>query len=218
MLALSHEVHAISFDYGQRHNVELAYAASECDRLKIPHTIIPLAFMRDVSTKSSQTSSTPVPEGFYADSNMRKTVVPNRNMIMLALAAAYAIDNDFENIAYGAHAGDHDIYPDCRAPFINAMSQALKLCDWHDVTLWAPFTAWDKRKIYSWGMVYKLDYTRAWTCYNGRADGVACGRCGSCVERLHAFHDIGKEDPLPYEDKTFYLDAIAKERDLSGEA
>ena len=211
LLAGELEVDCLSFDYDQRHRKELAYATAECKRLGLRHHVLPIPFLRFLSTTSALTSKTPVPEGFYAADNMKQTVVPNRNMILLAIGASYAINNGCDVLAYGAHAGDHDIYPDCRADFIVAMAQALAICDWKRLQLYAPFTAQDKRGIYAWGLQHGLDYSRAWTCYKG--GDLACGKCGSCVERLHAFHDIGNDDPLQYADREYWKTVVnVKER------
>lgn len=200
------KIKAVSFNYGQRHAKELEFAKAECIRNRVEHTIIEIPFLHTLSKGSALTHGTDVPEGFYADENMKKTVVPNRNMIMLAIATAYAINNDCQAVAYGAHAGDHDIYPDCRAVFVEAMSDAIRLCDWSRVKLTVPFIGDDKRGIYAWGLQHGLDYAHSWTCYNGREK--ACGKCGSCVERLHAFHDIGAVDPLEYEDREYFKTVI----------
>lgn len=201
-----YDVEAISFDYNQRHERELAYAMRECARLNVRHTTVPIPFLHQFSASSALTGRVDVPEGFYAAENMKRTVVPNRNMIMLAIAASYALNRDCKFLAYGAHAGDHDIYPDCRAEFIAAMGVAFKLCDWKSLELLVPFIAQDKRDIYKWGLEAGLNYANAWTCYKG--DAIACGRCGSCVERLHAFHDLATTDPMQYEDREYFKTVI----------
>lgn len=205
---LGNTVFPISFDYSQRHARELLYAKEECARLGLPHKVVRIDALRDIASRSVLTSDAPVPEGFYADENMKQTVVPNRNMILLALAAAYAINIGAQALAYGAHAGDHTIYPDCRPAFIEEMARAFALCDWSPLHLLVPFQDIDKRAIYGWGIAHGLDYSNAWTCYNGRER--ACGKCGSCVERLHAFHDIGAIDPLRYEDRDYFETVLPK--------
>jgi 7-cyano-7-deazaguanine synthase len=201
------DVFPVTFDYGQRHRTEIAYAQKETMRLGITkHAIIALPFLGELSTSSALTSKTQVPEGFYADANMKATVVPNRNMILLAIAAAYALNNECTELAYGAHAGDHDIYPDCRPSFVKAMSRAFALCDWKHLSLSVPFIHQDKRDIYEWGLAHGLDYSHAWTCYNG--GDIACGKCGSCVERLHAFARLDAIDPMRYADREFWKTAV----------
>jgi 7-cyano-7-deazaguanine synthase len=202
---------ALSFNYGQRHKKELQFAAAECKRLNIPHTILDLRMLGDLVGASSSlvksADSPEVPHGFYAAENMKLTVVPNRNMVMLSLATAYAAAHKIDVVAYGAHAGDHDIYPDCREEFIAAMAHAISLCDWTPPRLIAPFHDRTKASIYSWGLwSYGLDYSRAWTCYEGKQ--LACGQCGSCVERLHAFAQIHGTDPLKYADRDYWRTVV----------
>lgn len=206
LLATHQQVLALSFDYGQRHRVELSYARAECARAGVAHTIVDAGFLRAISRASALTSTTPVPEGFYESDTMRQTVVPNRNMILLSIAAAFALNNGCSSIAYGAHAGDHAIYADCRPAFVHAMQDVLYECDEQPVKLLAPFIGLDKRGIYRWGIDRGLDYARSWTCYKGGE--LACGKCGACVERLHAFYDIGVVDPAPYADREYFKTVI----------
>lgn len=200
------EVEAVSFNYYQRHYRELTYARAECERLGVKRTVLEIPFLNTLSKKSALTSAVPVPEGNYTDESMKQTVVPNRNMIMLSIAAAYALNNDCDVLSYGAHAGDHDIYPDCRTTFIQHMADALNVCDWRKLQLFVPFAGMDKRAIYSWGLQHGLNYAHAWSCYKG--DERACGRCGACVERLHAFHDIGERDPMAYSDSEYWRTVV----------
>ncbi len=205
------DVLPISFDYGQKHKVELSFATAECMRLQLDHLILPLPFLGIISKASALTGkNVNVPEGYYADDNMKRTVVPNRNMILLSIAAAFALNNDCPELAYGAHQGDHEIYPDCRPVFIDAMRNALHECDWNKLELIVPFEHQDKRDIYEWGLEHKLDYSRAWTCYNGATymEPVACGKCGSCVERLHAFDRLGVTDPMRYADRDYWRTVV----------
>lgn len=191
------EVHALSFDYNQRHQKEIQYAKMNCDALNIPHTIISLSVLNDIAPSSLTRQSSPVPEGEYDGENMKQTVVPNRNMVMLSLAASFAISIGADKLYYGAHSGDHAIYPDCRPEFVKAVSETLLLCDWHPIELVVPYLHDNKETILKRGLDLGIDYSKTWTCYNGREK--ACGKCGSCVERLAAFIAIGKTDPLEYE-------------------
>jgi 7-cyano-7-deazaguanine synthase len=204
------DLRVLSFDYGQRHRKELDYARRNTAKLGLSHKIVTIDFMRDIADNSVLTSNKDVPEGFYENSNMAQTVVPNRNMIMLSIAAAYAVNIRAGSIAYGAHAGDHTIYPDCRPQFVEAMQTVLGIANYYPLNLWVPLLYWDKRRIYRWGLGNNLDYRDTWTCYNGREK--ACGRCGSCVERLHAFHDIKHTDPLEYEDREYFLSVIPQDK------
>ena len=129
---------------------------------------------------------------------MKQTVVPNRNMVFLSLAASYAIGIGAQHLFYAAHAGDHTIYPDCRPAFISAMGTAFHLCDWNDVVLEAPYQVPGPRATSSnAGLSLGVDYAMTWTCYKG--GNVSCGKCGSCDERLAAFREAGATDPLDYE-------------------
>jgi len=192
---------AISFAYGQRHSKELMFARAECAKWGIEHKVIDISFLGAMmeGVSALTTESEPVPEGHYEAENMKRTVVPNRNMVLLSIAGAFALSKGITVMAYGAHQGDHAIYPDCRPAFVSAMQFAFAECDWSPLILEVPFLHEDKRGIYTWGVAHGLDYARAWTCYNGRER--ACGRCGSCIERLMAFDEIGVEDPLVYEDR-----------------
>ena len=134
-----------------------------------------------------------IPEGHYAADNMKSTVVPNRNMILISLAIGYAVNEGAEEVWYGAHAGDHTIYPDCRPEFVEAMAKASLLANFDPVAVVAPYLTSDKIDILRDGLAMELDYGKTWTCYNGRER--ACGKCGSCVERLAAFRENDATDP-----------------------
>jgi len=197
--SVDHEVKAIGFDYGQRHVKELKAAQEVAMHYEVPFRVadmrgIGAAFMQG----SSQTSADiDVPEGHYEEESMKQTVVPNRNMIMLSIATAYAIQEKFNCVAYGAHRGDHAIYPDCRVSFIQAMYAAIKECDWHTVKLIAPFIDHSKTDIVRLGYQLYVPYEKTWTCYKG--GDKACGKCGTCVERREAFREAFASDPIPYE-------------------
>jgi 7-cyano-7-deazaguanine synthase len=188
----------ISFFYGQRHRKELDYARGWCMKHAVPHHVVDLYFFGKLLKGSALTDeSVAVPHGHYAEATMKATVVPNRNMVMLSIAAAYAIAEKASRVAYGAHSGDHDIYPDCREEFVNALERTIGLADWHQVQLYVPYLHGNKETILHEGLsAYQLDYSQSWTCYEGGA--IACGKCGSCQERLAAFAALGVADPLPY--------------------
>lgn len=194
-----HRLHScLSFDYGQRHSKELEYARANCQRWGVDHWVISLKAMAEVCFLSSAlTTDMPMPEGHYADENMKQTVVPNRNMVMLSIAIAYAVSNKLARVLYGAHSGDHTIYPDCRPEFVDYMSMLGRIANWHPVVVEAPFLHEDKLAILRAGYALGVDYSLTWTCYAGRDK--ACGKCGSCQERLEAFAKLGRPDPLEYE-------------------
>lgn len=192
-------VHALSFNYGQRHVRELEAASSVCADLGIPHKVIDIRAMSEVMAGSALTSEVEVPEGHYEEDSMKATVVPNRNMILLSLATGYAVTAGAGAVWYGAHGGDHAIYPDCRPEFVEKMDAVCRVANYQPVAIEAPFMTLDKGEILAEGLQLGLDYSQTWTCYNGRDR--ACGRCGSCVERLEAFARHGVTDPLPYEER-----------------
>lgn len=179
-IEIGDEVQAVTFDYGQRHKKEIDYAKRNCLDLGIPHYVLPV----HLPVTSALTSGKDVPHGHYEDESMRDTVVPNRNMILLSLAASVAIDRNLDRLAYGAHAGDHAIYPDCRPAFVSAMNVALKHCDYKPLYVWTPFLHMSKRGIAQEGHRMGLDYSKSWTCYEGGDE--PCGACGACVERAEA--------------------------------
>ena len=194
-----HDVLAVSFNYGQRHSKELQFARSVCDELSVDHKIIDITAMQDLMSNSSlmAVSDEAIPEGHYAADNMKSTVVPNRNMILIALAIGYAVNEEAAEVWYGAHSGDHTIYPDCRPEFVEAMAKASLLANFDPVAVVAPYLNGDKIDILRDGLSMGLDYSKTWTCYNGRDK--ACGKCGSCQERLEAFTENNAR-PLDYED------------------
>mgnify|MGYP003304063068 CR=1 FL=1 len=123
-------VEAITFNYGQKHNKEIDYAARFCAESKIPHEIVNLD-LEKILSGSALVGDTEIPEGNYDKEKMKQTVVPNRNMIMISVAASLAIKNELDYLWYGAHAGDHEIYPDCRPEFIDKLGAVLSICDYH---------------------------------------------------------------------------------------
>lgn len=200
-LADGHDCLCLTVDYGQRHVKEVAAAdalvraAAGKIGKPIPHKVIDLRCLKPLMAGSSQTDpAVPVPVGHYAEDSMKKTVVPNRNMILIAVAAAWAISEKADAVYYGAHAGDHAIYPDCRPEFVSAMDDALENCDWHSVRLEAPLLSLTKGQIVRLGMGLDVPWGLTWTCYEGQA--WPCKGCGACQERAEAFAFAGIADPL----------------------
>ena len=191
------DVHATSFNYGQRHSKELLFAKAVTEKLGITHKIVDISPINQLIAGSALTDDIDVPEGHYEELSMQQTVVPNRNMIMLSLAVGYAVSIKAEAVYFGAHSGDHAIYPDCRTEFVDAMNAVCKIANYASVEVRAPYLQSDKIQILADGIRMKLDYADTWTCYNGRKK--ACGKCGACQERLEAFAKNGLIDPLPYE-------------------
>ncbi|WP_395751080.1 7-cyano-7-deazaguanine synthase QueC [Prosthecobacter sp.] len=194
-----HEVvGAVSFDYGAKHNHrEIPLAAWHCADSGVRHDIIDLGFMNDHFASDLLKSGGEVPEGHYADENMKKTVVPFRNGIMLAIACGLAESREAQALVIAAHAGDHTIYPDCREPFMQGMAAAMREGTYAHVELLRPFIHLDKAGIAKLGATLGVDYGKTWSCYKG--GDLHCGKCGTCVERIEAFVLAGLPDPTVYE-------------------
>ncbi len=191
------DVHALSFDYGQRHVRELDIARRVCHTLSVPHQVVDIRAIHGLIDNSSLTDATqPMPHGDYASDNLASTAVPNRNMILLSLAIAKAVNIGADRVDYGAHGGDHVLYPDCRPAFVEAMRHAAGLANLEPVEIHAPYLHATKAEILRDGLAMGLDYADTWTCYEG--DTLACGQCASCCERLDAFAANGVTDPLGY--------------------
>ena len=191
--------YALTFDYGQRHIKEIDVARSVCQELGVNHKIIDISAINQLIGGSSLTdNSIEVAEGHYQEENMKSTVVPNRNMILLSLAIGYAVSIGAEQVYYGAHSGDHAIYPDCRPEFVAKMNEVAAIANYEKTEIFSPYLNSNKIGILKDGLAMGLDYSKTWTCYNGREK--ACGKCGSCVERLEAFAANGLSDPVAYED------------------
>ena len=190
---------AVSFDYGSNHNArEIPFARLHCERLGIRHIVIPLDFMSKYFQSSLLAGADAIPEGHYADENMRSTVVPFRNGIMLSIAVGIAESNGLKFVMMANHAGDHTIYPDCTQQFVDAFDEAARAGTYVNVGLLSPFTHWTKADIARWGQELGIDYAETWSCYKGGKRH--CGKCGTCVERHEALLEAGIDDPTEYED------------------
>ena len=191
------EVYALTFDYGQKHVKEIACASKVCQQLSVAHKVIDISAINQLLAGSSLTDDIEIPEGHYEAESMKSTVVPNRNMILLSLAVGYAVSVKASQVYYGAHSGDHAIYPDCRPEFVMKMNDVCKIANYEAVEIFSPYLTNNKSDILTDGLKMGLSYEDTWTCYNGREK--ACGKCGACQERLEAFADNNITDPLPYE-------------------
>ena len=161
------------------------------------HRIADLSAINPLLGNNSLSSDqTEIPEGHYEEESMKLTVVPNRNMIMLSVAVGWALALKFDAVAYGAHSGDHAIYPDCREEFAQALDRAVSLCDWHGMRLMRPFVKMDKGEIAKRGAALGVPFDLTWTCYKG--GDVHCGKCGACQERREAFATHGIYDPVAF--------------------
>lgn len=227
-----YEVYGISFNYGQRHSRELRSACLVMNHLRgteghynpshqAVHATIDLrqagVDLLFEGSGSSLVTDEDVPDGHYAEENMKKTVVPNRNMIMLSIAAAWAISLNAEGVWTGVHAGDHFIYPDCREEFLYPLNAAIvrgnagfgPIFDYNKDSavvpqqfVHTPFLLSSKDDIAQMAFDLNVDIANTWSCYKG--GDKHCGRCGTCVERQEAIASTGNEDPTEYEDSEYW--------------
>lgn len=192
------EIYVLSFNYGQRHSKELEYAKASIlelgNKFNITHKIIDITSIQDFISVGSIVGLEDVPHAMYDDDSQKKTIVPNRNMIMLSIAAGYACKVGAKHLYYGAHKSDYAIYPDCRLEFIKALDTAIHLGNINEgIELKAPFAQRTKDEIVMLGinMGTRLDLT--WSCYEGKER--PCLKCGTCLERTEAFMKNNHQDP-----------------------
>jgi 7-cyano-7-deazaguanine synthase len=222
LLSNGYKVTALSFDYGQKHRVELERAQELVDYLKandihIKYQVIKLDGLTSLLNSALVTGGDEVPEGHYAEENMKATVVPNRNKIFSSLvqSVALSIANETESdvsISLGIHAGDHAIYPDCRQEFRDADMEAFQIGNWDSerVSYYTPYLEGDKFTILQDGLqacdTLGLDfdevYKRTNTSYKPFPSGNSDYKSASSVERIEAFIALGRPDPVQYEDET----------------
>lgn len=194
---LGYEACPITFYYGQRHSKELEMAYKTCQKLGLKYKLVDVESLGEIAP-SALTREGEIPKAQYDEESMKQTVVPNRNMVFLSLATAYAIGIGASWVFFGAHGGDHALYPDCRPTFVKAMEQAISLCDYHVVSLKTPYLYYTKADILRLGVDLEVDFSLTWSCYEGRE--LACGVCGTCKERLGAFDEAGIKDPIRYKE------------------
>ncbi len=189
---------AVTFDYGSNHAVhEVACARKICKQLGVEHLVIDLTFMKKYFCSSLLSGADAIPEGNYDDENMKSTVVPFRNGIMLSVACGLAESRGLTRVLIANHGGDHAIYPDCRPGFINAMDAAMQAGTYVGVRIVAPYTNLKKVDLVRRGSALGIDYGQTYSCYKGGERH--CGRCGTCTERKEAFREAGIPDPTIYE-------------------
>jgi 7-cyano-7-deazaguanine synthase len=201
---LHHEgyrLHLLGFDYGQRHVKELACAQYNADQLKARFDRVDLSSITHLLAGSALTDpDVEVPDGHYADENMKITIVPNRNAIMLSIAYGVAVAEGADLVAAGIHAGDHPIYPDCRPSFARAFDTMAYIANEGqakpNLHFQAPFVHRTKAEIVALGASLGVPYEHTWSCYKGGE--IHCGTCGTCVERREAFQLAGVPDPTSY--------------------
>jgi len=198
LLDAGHEVKALSFNYGQRHDRELEAAKTLARLTGVEHRTVDISGLSALFGANALTDlSVAVPHGEYTPVTIAVTMVPNRNMIMLSIAAGWAVSLKFPSIAFGAHAGTYTPYPDCQPPFVAAMNCATQLCDFHPITVLAPFVDWHKADIVRRGQALGVPFELTWSCYQGA--NLHCGKCSTCLDRRAAFAECGLIDPVPYQ-------------------
>lgn len=186
LIDLGHEVKAISFDYGQRHRKELDAASKIAANLRIEHRIVDVRGLAAILGANALTDpSIGVPHGEYSPATMQVTVVPNRNMIMISIAAGWAIASGYDSVAFGAHCGEYTPYPDCQPAFAATINAATHVCDKDPIEVFAPFVRWSKREIVLRGTELGVPFDMTWSCYSGEQE--PCGKCSTCLDRQQAF-------------------------------
>lgn len=189
---------AVTFNYGSNHNArEIECARYNCEKLGIELVVVDLPFIGRLFQSSLLSGAEAIPEGNYDDENMRSTVVPFRNGIMLAVAAGLAESRGLHVLMLANHGGDHAIYPDCRPGFVDAMSRAISEGTYEHIHIFAPYTDITKADIARRGAGIGVDYSHTYSCYKGGEHH--CGRCGTCTERREAFRLAGLPDPTLYD-------------------
>lgn len=199
MLSFGYSVQCCSFTYGSKHNqYENEAAKKVAEFYNVPFLgIIDLSNITQFISSNLLKSGGDIPEGHYNDADMKKTVVPGRNLMFLSILAAIGESEGANVIALGIHQGDHHIYPDCRAEFFTSANETVLNSSDNKVSLVAPFINTDKTGIIAWGVEHNVPYHLTRTCYKDQI--LSCGKCGSCRERLEAFENNNLVDPIEYE-------------------
>jgi len=220
LLADGYSVSCISFDYGQKHVIELERARANISYLAendyhVEHRIVDLSSAMGLFHSSLTTEGLAIPEGHYESEQMKQTVVPNRNAIFASILYGYALsvailEESEVAIALGVHSGDHVIYPDCRPEFYEAVEHAFSVGNWDSelISFHLPFLDGDKASILidaldavvTLGLDFDTVFANTNTSYNPDVKGRSSGRSGADVERILAFHSIGRVDPVEYVD------------------
>lgn len=188
---------AVNFNYGSNHNArEAEMARINCRKLGIELIEIDLAFIGKYFKSSLLEGADAIPTGEYDNENIRSTVVPFRNGIMLSVAAGIAESRGLAYVMMANHGGDHTIYPDCRPEFVSAMDNAISSGTYENIHLLAPYTNLTKADIARRGAEAGVDFSLTYSCYCGGE--IHCGKCATCLERKQAFRSAGIEDPTVY--------------------
>lgn len=197
------ELVCVTFNYGQKQIIELKSAEAIAKKLNAVHNIVDISFIKNFLSYSSSSLTNPaldVPHGEYTKENMQSTVVPNRNSMLLTMAWTIACIEKADVLAYGAHGGDHYVYPDTRPEYFNAINLSLRLGSEDsrkdNLSLIAPFIHWDKAAIVCEGAKLGVPFELTWTCYEG--GDLHCGLCGACHQRKKSFIEAQVSDPTRY--------------------
>ncbi len=220
LLADGFTVSCLSYDYGQKHSIEIERARSNISYLRksgidVEHNVVDLKSAMGAFHSALITEGLDVPEGHYESEQMKQTVVPNRNAIFSSILYGHALsvasrEESAVSIALGVHSGDHEIYPDCRPEFYKALETAFRVGNWESdlVSFYLPYVDGDKSSILidaldsvdALGLDFDIVFANTITSYNPDPIGRSSGRSGSDVERILAFHSIGRKDPVEYFD------------------
>ena len=236
LLADGYNVSCLSYNYGQKHSIELERAEANISYLNskgfdVEHRIADLSSAMGIFYSALTTEGYKVPEGHYEENQMKQTVVPNRNAIFASILYGYALsvalreDTDVV-IALGVHSGDHAIYPDCRPEFYKAIENAFEVGNWDSekVSFHLPYIDGNKEVILRdaedaiamLDLDFDIVFANTNTSYNPDAKGRSSGRSGADVERILAFHAIGRKDPVTYVDswETVLSNALQVEQEM----
>ena len=220
LLASDYEVHTLSYNYGQKHKLELDRAKANIaylseNNIQVSHKIVDLQSAMSIFHSALTTEDFEVPEGHYEEEQMKQTVVPNRNAIFASILYGYALSistkqDQSVKIGLGVHSGDHEIYPDCRPEFYEALEHAFQVGNWDSekVSFYLPYLNGDKETILrdaeksleKLGLNFDTVFANTNTSYNPDEQGRSSGKSGADIERILAFNAIGREDPVPYVD------------------
>ncbi|HJM13726.1 MAG TPA: 7-cyano-7-deazaguanine synthase [Candidatus Thalassarchaeaceae archaeon] len=218
LLADGYDVTCLTYDYGQKHSIEIERAKANIDYLldngiHVGHNVIDLNSAMGSLNSALTTDGIEIPLGHYESEQMKQTVVPNRNAIFSSIMYGHALSiSDSEQtdivIALGVHSGDHEIYPDCRPEFYESLERTFSIGNWgsHRVSFHLPYICGDKSTILedanasisALGLDFDTVFRNTNTSYNPDANGRSSGKSGADVERILAFHSIGRMDPVEY--------------------
>ena len=190
------QVHALSVNYGQRHERELMHAEHTCAAMQVPHMVLDVSRLGPFLSSSLTQGDLPIPHDDYELSNITSTIVPNRNAILISIAVGVAISAGDMHLYLAIHSGDHDLYPDCRPDFMEAMQNAVDTGNLEKLALETPFLHMTKADIVRIGNDLGVPWKDTWSCYEGGE--LHCGQCATCRERREAFDIAGVCDPTSY--------------------